>query len=189
MAPLLLALMAGLLELGGDWGRQWLGFDRAALAAGQWWRLLTANLVHLGPYHLLLNVIGLGVLVLLCPQRLPARSWLLRLAVLGLAVTAGLYLLAPQWQRYVGLSGVIHGLFFLGLVPLARQGDRIALVALLYLLGKLAWEWRMGVPISDEQAIGGRVVLESHLFGTIGALLYGLAAGAFRRPAASRLRA
>lgn len=188
LVPLGVALLCSLLELAGDTGRAWLSYERSAVAAGQCWRLLSANFVHLSPHHLLLNLVGLVVLVLLCPQRLPAWSWLLRFACLALAVTLGLFVFAPQWQGYVGLSGVQHGLFLLGLVPRARAGDRIALAALLYLFGKLAWEMLAGVPVSDEQAIGGRVVLEAHLFGTIGALVYGLLSGALRsaqpRPAA-----
>jgi membrane associated rhomboid family serine protease len=36
--------------------------ERADVVAGQWWRLLTANWVHLGLPHLLLNMLGLYVL-------------------------------------------------------------------------------------------------------------------------------
>lgn len=172
--PAGLGLLCAVLALGGDAARALLAWDRGAIAAGQWWRLLSGNFVHLGTYHLLLNLLGLLVLVLLCPQRLSATRWLTRLLVLSLAVGVGLYLFAPQWQRYVGLSGVIHGLFLLGLLPQVRQGDRIALIALLYLFGKLGWELATGAPVSDERALGGKVVLASHLYGTLGALMYGL---------------
>lgn len=181
MAPLVLALLCGLLALTGDEGRAWLAYDRGAIEAGQWWRLWTGNLVHLGGYHLLLNLLGLLVLVLLCPQPLSARTWAARLLFLGLAVGLGLYCFAPQWQHYVGLSGVLHGLFLLGLLPQVRAGDRIALLALLCVVGKLGWELWSGASISDEQALGGRVVLESHLFGTLGALIYAITSGFLTR--------
>ena len=36
-----------------------LRYDRGAIAAGGWWRLLTAHLVHLDAHHLILNELGL----------------------------------------------------------------------------------------------------------------------------------
>jgi rhomboid family GlyGly-CTERM serine protease len=175
-------LMALLLpiELLGDWGRAWLQYDRAAILDGQWWRMLTGNFAHLGWYHWLLNEAGLLVLVLLCPQALPLRVWLRRVMLLALGVTAGLLLFVPELTTYVGMSGVIHGLFVLGLVPQVLRRDLIALGCLLYLVGKIGWELYAGAPVSDEAAIGGRVVVESHFFGTISALIYGAVFRSFR---------
>jgi rhomboid family GlyGly-CTERM serine protease len=173
-APLALMLLLLLTETLGDTGRQWLAFDRGAIESGQVWRLLTGNLVHLGWWHWFLNELGLVVLVLLCPQPLPGREWARRVVLLGLSTSAGLYLAVPGLGHYVGMSGVIHGLFVLGLLPQARRGDLIALGCLLYLFGKIGWELYAGAPVSDEQAIGGRVIVESHLFGVLAALGYGL---------------
>src|SRR5690606_21249305 len=54
-----------------------LWYDRADIAAGQWWRLLTGNFVHLGWSHLWLNV---GALVIgtwiFYPARTPV-AWLI----------------------------------------------------------------------------------------------------------------
>ncbi|SEQ65708.1 rhomboid family GlyGly-CTERM serine protease [Solimonas aquatica] len=177
--PLFLVLLLVLLQAFGDAGREWLRFDRAAIAGGQWWRLASGSFVHLGWYHLLLNSLGLLVLVLLCPQRLPAWVWLRRLLLLSTGMGLFLYALVPWLQHYVGMSGVIHGLFLLGLVPQLRQRDLIAAACLLYLLGKLAYEIIAGAPVSDEAALGGHVITESHLYGTITALLYGLMFGSF----------
>lgn len=171
-----LALMAVLLltQLFGDSGREWLRYDRGLIAAGQWWRLLTGSFVHLGWWHWFLNEMGLAVLVLLCPQPLALAVWLRRLVFLSVGMSLGLYLWVPRLESYVGMSGVIHGLFLLGLVPQVLKKDLIALGCLVYLLGKLAWEIYSGAPVSDETALGGSVVLESHLFGTLAALVYGL---------------
>lgn len=179
--PFALAALILVLDRAGEAGRAWLAFDRALLEAGQWWRLLSAHLVHLSLYHASLNLLGLLALIVLCPQPLPAREWLRRLALLCLLTSLALYLLAPKVDRYVGLSGVLHGLFLLGLVPMARRRDLIASGCLLYLFGKLIWEILVGAPLSDEQAIGGRVVTESHLFGTLAGLAYGLLFGTFKK--------
>ncbi len=161
-------------ELLGEAGRQWLSFDRGGLAQGQWWRLLTGNFVHLGWYHWFLNALGVVVLVLLCPEVLPWPVWLRRLLWLSLGMTLGLYLWVPRLYNYVGLSGVIHGLFVLGLMPQVWRRDPIALGCLVFLVGKIGYEWFAGAPVSDEAAIGGRVAVESHFFGVVAALAYGL---------------
>src|SRR3546814_10513278 len=61
----------------------------------------------------MLHEIGLLVLVLLCPQPLPARIWLLRLFVISLGMGLCLFFFVPDLTRYVGMSGVIPGLFVL----------------------------------------------------------------------------
>lgn len=180
--PAALMLLILLLGAGGEAVRVALRYDSAAIAAGEWWRLLSGNLVHLGWWHLFLNEMGLAVLVLLCPEELQWSVWLRRLLLLGLGMSAGLYFFVPGTRWYVGMSGVIHGLFVLGLGRQIVAGrDLIAMGCLAYLIGKIAWEMFSGVPVSDEEAIGGRVLVESHLYGSLSALIYGLIFGAFWR--------
>ena len=182
LPPLVLMALLLLLALGGDAARAALRYDAQAIAAGQWWRLLTGNLVHLGWLHLFLNEVGLLVLVLLCPERLAWSVWLRRVVLIGLGMSAGLYFLVPSTAWYVGMSGVIHGLFLLGLGrQIVERRDLIAAGCLAYLVGKIAWEMVAGVPVSDETAIGGKVLVESHLYGSLSALIYGFIFGAFRR--------
>lgn len=179
--PLCVVLLALLLETGGETTRTALRFDREAMHHGQLWRAVTAHFVHLGWYHCLLNLLGLAALLVLCPAKLSSREWLRRFAVLSIGISVALYLFSPQIETYVGLSGVLHGLFLLGLVPLARRRDLIAVGCLLFLGAKLAWEIHFGTPLSDEHTIGGRVVTQSHLFGTLAGLGYGLMFGIFRQ--------
>lgn len=176
--PLLLALLLVVLAASGAGVRDALAFDRTALQGGQAWRLLSAHFVHLGVYHTALNVSALGVFVLLCPQAVALRFWLRRLLLLSLAISLGLYFFVPALQHYVGFSGVLHGLFVLGLLPQAWRGDRIAALALLYLSGKLLYESLAGAPLSDAHAIGGAVITEAHRYGALAALLYAAVFGA-----------
>ncbi len=193
--PGLLMLLIALLALGGEPWINALRYDRFAIANGEWYRLLTGNLVHLpgntvvwngwqfhGPWHLFLNELGLLVLVMLCPERLPMLVWLRRTLCLCLGMSLGLYFFAPSMIWYVGLSGVMHGFFVLGLVPQAVKKDIVALGCVVYLLGKLGFELYAGAPVSDEHAIGGKVALDSHLWGAISGLVYGVVFQSFWKP-------
>lgn len=173
------AIVGALMVLGAP-ARDLLSLDFEAVGRGQVWRLLTGHFVHLSPYHALLNVIGLFVYMALCPQLISAREWAIRWLVLCALTGIGLYVWVDDLNRYLGLSGVIHGLFFLGLWPLALRRDPVAIIALMYLLGKLIWEQAVGVPLSDQQAIGGPVVTESHLLGTLAAVAYAILFRKFR---------
>ena len=183
LPPLVVMAVVLLLGAGGEPVRDALRYHREAIAGGEVWRLLTCNWVHLGWWHLFLNEMGLLVLVLLCPEPLSGAVWARRLVLIGLGMSAGLYFFVPETEWYVGMSGAIHGLFVLGLGRQIVSGrDLIAAGCLAFLVGKVAWELAMGVPVSDETAIGGRVLVESHLYGSLSALIYGLIFGAFQRP-------
>lgn len=175
-----IALVVVVLMLFDPSAGKWLSLDRPAVGEGQWWRLLTGHLVHLGPYHAMLNLIGLGIYLLLCPQALALREWIRRWLFLSLATGLALQFWAGDVERYFGLSGVIHGLFLLGLWPQARRRDPVAVACLIYLLGKLVWEQWAGAPVSDELAIGGPVVTRAHLFGTLAAAGYAILFGSIR---------
>lgn len=182
LPPLLLMLLILALGLGGEPVRVALRYDTAAIRAGEYWRLLSDNFVHLGWWHLLLNEMGVFVLVMLCPESLSWQVWVRRLLLIGVGMSAGLFFFVPGTAYYVGCSGLIHGLFVLGL---GRQvwveRDLIAGGCLAYLIGKIGWEMYSGVPVSDEAALGGRVLVESHLYGSLSALIYGFIFRAFWR--------
>jgi rhomboid family GlyGly-CTERM serine protease len=183
LPPLVVMIAVLLLGAGGEPVRDALRFHRDAIAAGELWRLLTCNWVHLGWWHLFLNEMGLLVLVLLCPEPLSGAVWARRYLLIGAGMSTCLYFLVPDAGWYVGMSGLIHGLFVLGLGRQIVAGrDLIAAGCLAFLVGKVFWELVVGAPVSDEEAIGGSVLVESHLYGSLSALIYGLIFGAFRRP-------
>ncbi|WP_269497599.1 rhombosortase [Castellaniella sp. S9] len=177
------ALCAAFLVLAalGDEARTALRFDRAALAQGQWWRLLSAHLVHLGWAHALLNVIG----VVLCGLLAPAvfgRGLGARLVLLGLGVGLALWLASPGVPDYAGFSGVLYGLFAWGLLPQLRAGDRIAGWVLAGIAGWMLWQWIQGPAVSEELLIGGHIVGIAHVYGFCGGIVgWGACALAARR--------
>lgn len=162
------------LQASGSAVQHALRYERAAVLGGQWWRLFTAHALHLGWTHLLLNAAGLLLCAALAPQAFQPRrlpQLLGRLAVLALAVSLGLLCFSPGLAHYVGLSGVLYGLFLWTLAPLARAGDPAALLTLAGLLLWSAWQGLAGPLASEEAAIGGRIIVEAHGYGLVGAAL------------------
>lgn len=170
----LLGAAAIVLSLAGGPSSPALRYERAAVLAGEWWRLLSGHLVHLGVSHLVLNLAGLALIGWIFGPGLRAAAWLWMLLASVIALGAGFLLLSPQLNWYVGLSGVLHGLL-LGAALLDRgfgRGLRLALV--LGVLAKLAWEqWAGALPFTAEAA-GGPVVVDAHLYGALGGLAAGL---------------
>jgi rhomboid family GlyGly-CTERM serine protease len=144
-----------------------LRFSRPQINDGQWWRLLTGNLVHLGYPHLLLNLAGLAVISLLLAPAMKAWQW----ALTGLAsmagVGTGLLLLDPQLNWYVGLSGVLYGLLLGGAIAEFRHQKVLATILIIYTVGKIIWEQIYGAVESSEKITGGNVIVNAHLYGTV----------------------
>jgi len=182
MRPWLLVavLMAALQALPADW-RATLRYDRDALEAGEVWRILTANFVHLGWNHLFLNVAGFLMIGWLFADEVPAPTWFIVLLACCMASSLGLYWLTPDAYWVVGMSGALHGLFVFGAVSWIMHGYRMGWGLLLGVAGKLLWEQTMGAMPFSEGVVGGPVVTEAHLWGAIGGLSAGLAYGIWRR--------
>ena len=173
--------LSALLQLFRDTVFPLLAYQRDGLLAGQVWRLWSGHLLHLGLAHLLLNLGALLAFVWLCPVRWSLAGWALRWLWLGAGVSLGLLIWQPHLHWFVGLSGLLHGLFVLGLWPQARQHERVAQLALVLLAGKLLMEVFTGASVSDEALVGGRVITASHAFGAVSAVIFLLACEALTR--------
>lgn len=166
--------MSLLLQFGDEGARAWLRFDRSGIAAGEWWRLATGHIVHLGPSHTLLNVAALVLLWWLVGAGLSVAGWLVVVASSVAFIDAGLWLLDPRLSWYVGLSGLLHGLFAAGLAARYRAVPRESLVLGALLAVKIVFEQLVGPLPGSEASTGGAVVVNAHLYGTIGGLLAGV---------------
>jgi rhomboid family GlyGly-CTERM serine protease len=176
---LLLAISLLLLPLlGGEPLRLAWRYQRDAIGAGEFWRLLTAHVVHLDITHALLNALGLVLLWGLFARAWRPRQWLIAVLVSLLAIDAGFWFLAPRLEWYVGASGLLHGIFACGCIALLRQRDWIGVVSTVVFIGKLIWEQRVG-PLPFEE--DGNVVTIAHLYGAVGGFVAGLLMVILRR--------
>ena len=163
---LICLILHAVLGLGDSVGAL-LRYDRGAIGAGGWWRLLTAHLVHLDLHHLLLNELGLVLMWSLFASDYEWDEWCAIVLGGALAISSGLWWLSPKVSWYVGASGVLHSVMAAGAVKhlAKREWDRWILI--LGLCVKLLWEQLAG----RDQPL---VVVDAHLYGA----LWGFAIGA-----------
>lgn len=124
-------------------------YDRAAIADGAWWRLVTGNLVHYSLSHLLFDVAA----VLIAGAFIEARGYrgypglcFLVAAATGIVLYVGV----PQMAYYGGLSAVatasvvylcLHGL------REERAWRRLCLGVLAVMIGKIGIELAFGTSV------------------------------------------
>jgi len=165
--PLVIALLVMGLALGGESATLLLRFERVGIQNGEIWRLLTANFVHLGWSHALLNIAGLVLIWLLFGQRFSQTGWLIILISSLMGTTLGLLLFNPTLIWYVGLSGALHGLFIAGCVAEIKLKYRMGIALLVILIGKILWEQFQGPLPGTSDAAGGPVIVDAHLYGAL----------------------
>lgn len=154
-------------------------YQRDAVRAGQWWRIVTAMWVHLDVWHWLADAMaGAGLILLLVRVLQPPR-------IVGALLTCGVLvqlalLTQPAVQWYGGLSGALHGLAAWGglrlLKPAAEaEDDRISRwIGVALCVGVLVKVWLEQSwlsPIAFDPHWGFGVVHIAHAFGAGSGLL------------------
>ncbi len=153
-------------------GIDWFQFARAEIEAGQWWRFITGNLVHLNWRHFAMNAVALVAIYILFPDVLKITGWVLVFLMCCLTVSICIWLFNPEIHWYVGLSGTLHGLMVvLLLLDFITHRNLLNVALFLILLAKLVWEAWMGPIPGSEQTAGGPVIVQTHFYGFIGGLL------------------
>jgi rhomboid family GlyGly-CTERM serine protease len=167
LVPITLAVLAIAAQVGGVDAFLWLRYDRAAVLGGQVWRLLTGHLVHLGWIHLAMNLAGLVLIWLLFGRTYNVGQWTVTVVACAVGISLGFVMVHPELMWYVGLSGVLHGMFVAGAVGGLFAGNRAEWLLLGLLVLKLFWEQHQGPMVGTEHMIGGLVVVDSHLYGAL----------------------
>lgn len=178
---LAIAALTVALGLGGDTLRLLGRYQPSAFDDGEYWRLLTAHLLHLGWGHLWPNVAALLLIGALFDKVFDRIDWLAVGFAAALAIDAGLYLLDPEVRWYVGLSGVLHGFVAGGALAAMLRGQSSGVWLAAGLGVKLLWEQTLGPMPLTAAAAGGPVIVAAHLYGSAGGLLASTASYFVRR--------
>ena len=149
-------------------------YDRAAIAHGELWRLVTGNLVHLSTTHLAYNVAAFliaGTIIEIRGYRLFTTLCISAAMLIGII----LFVVEPAMYFYAGLSGIVTAtVTYLCLHGLSEKGAWRWLCAamLVGLTAKIGVELILGksflLAVSTEEFMP---VPLSHLIGAVTAIL------------------
>ena len=175
LLPTIIAVIAVIAALFGDTGREALSYLRPAIAEGEYWRLATGHLAHLGWSHLILNLAGLALVWYIVGAAFEMRRWLMITATTVIGMDIGFWVLEPQLLSYVGLSGLLHGLLAAGIVGEFSSGRVEVRVLGALVIAKLVYEQLIGPLPGSEETSGGAVIVASHAYGALsGAITAGI---------------
>jgi len=179
----LLSAVALAAHLGAGLG-DLLTFDRTAIAAGEYWRLLTGHLAHWGSDHLTWDLAMFAVLGAMIERRCRG-CFLATVLVSAGAISAAIWFVQPQIAQYRGLSGIDSALFTYAVAMLLadawRSKQSLTTVALLAVaggfIGKLTWELTTGTTLFVNSAAANFTPLPlAHAVGGVVGLLAWFAA-------------
>ena len=167
LLPILALSVAVIIAVFGDTGRAWLSYDRPAIAAGEFWRLLSGHFVHLGVSHLIWDAAGMLLIWYLVGRSFSRKQWLVVSLVAVVGIDLGFWFLEPNLTWYVGLSGLVHGLLAAGVVGSLKSEGAYMWILGVGLIAKLAYEALVGPVPGSAESSGGTVIVAAHVYGAV----------------------
>lgn len=150
-----------------------LEYNHNGIAKGQIWRLISGHFVHLNVLHAALNSAGLVLCIVIFGSPRNLAYSCIYLIIMALFISSSLFFFSPEIAYYLGLSGLLHAVVIHFLMLGYSQHRLLYGLGLLLMAAKLALEQ---LPLFDvfylQDVIGDQVIIESHLYGAIGALLW-----------------
>ena len=151
---------------------QLLAYYHTGIAQFELWRLISATFCHTNFNHLLMNAFGLVITLALFINTFRLTKIFPIIIFNSLFIGIALFFLEPQIIWYVGLSGVLHGLFSYGVAADIANKDRWG-----YLLGagfmiKIIYEQLFGAQQSTIELIDAPVLVNAHLYGALAGTVF-----------------
>ena len=149
-----------------------LRFQRGAIVAGEYWRLMTCHFIHLGWWHLLMNLTSFVLHCFLFRHLFTGIRGLLNICALSMGVSLGILLLSRDIIWYVGLSGLLTGYFVMGVIESTEFPKWLKGLLLLGIVLKTCTEQLLHDDVGYASAfLRGNVVVDAHLYGLVSGLL------------------
>lgn len=168
----LIILIAAVIYLFDPQASQLLAYYHTGIKQFELWRLISATFCHTNFNHLLMNAFGLIITLALFIDTFKVIKIYPIIIFNSLFIGAALFFFEPDVIWYVGLSGVLHGLFSYGVAADISNKDRWG-----YLLGagfiiKILYEQIYGAQQSTIDLIGAPVLVNAHLYGAFSGVVF-----------------
>jgi len=167
-----IALIAILAYLFSDVADVIFVYQYQLISQGELWRTFTGHFLHTNGIHLLLNLAALILLWALHGHFYTLKNYGLLFITSAFICSAGLFYFSPQIQQYVGLSGILHGIFVFGAIMDIRHKDKTGYLLFIGVWLKIAHEQFYGASEQVSTLIDANVAIDAHLWGAIGGLLF-----------------
>ncbi|MBY6212102.1 rhombosortase [Microbulbifer agarilyticus] len=171
LAVVFLVVLAQLIS---EHAQNVLRFDREAILAGQYWRLLSAHFLHTNLPHALINAGACAILWHLFKAHLRPLPAAVLLSLMCLLTGTAILFFSPHLTYYVGLSGALHALIVWGCAKDLMHGERFGLAILAGVFAKIAWEQLGGDTSATATLIDAQVAIDAHLWGALAGLILAL---------------
>jgi rhomboid family GlyGly-CTERM serine protease len=152
-----------------------LRYERLSISSHEYWRLITAHLIHLNLIHTLMNSAALFILIFVFWGDIKGKFDVINFIACIIMIDVGLFFLQPELTNYVGFSGILHGLFAYYFIKTINKFKISSCFGIALLIAKLLWEQS---PLADTSMtasyIGGNVATAAHLYGGITGLISGI---------------
>jgi rhomboid family GlyGly-CTERM serine protease len=151
---------------------QALVYQRELISQGEFWRLFTGHVLHTNGFHLLLNLAALFMLWALHGHFYSIKNYTALFLFCSLTTSLGLYYFDPTLIEYVGLSGVLHGVFVFGALMDIHAKDKTGYLLFIGVWIKIAHEQFYGASSDISSLIEASVAVNAHLWGALGGIVF-----------------
>lgn len=147
-------------------------FAHNKITSGEIWRLWSGQFVHTNYIHLTMNIVGFITLLILYSEELFKPKLIIQIFYISTCIGLWLYFFSPEVRWYLGLSGIIYGLFVVASLQAIIQKDALLGYPLFIAITvKITWE-NVDNSINNTSAslINSPIATDAHLYGYIAAL-------------------
>ena len=172
---LVLAFAMLMLSAAAEYTFPLLSLERIQVAQGQYWRLLTANFVHFGWAHTLMNLGAFLLCSFALLNEFSIKAFTALIVSCCLIVGICIYAFNPEYETYAGLSGALHGFIIAGLLANKRHKLWVNGVLIALVFAKVINENSPGYQSNELQnLLPVAVAYSAHLYGALAGLAFGL---------------